>query len=261
MPEVVMKMLADQLLAKEPKDSSDFVDLNDGTGPLQVFAGDKVKTGAKDSVQETVDGREITWVFVEAIDGDNADKKKGFVSDKFLVAEGTAVPMSAGFQPFSPAVDKAAFAQACYLQAALNKTNPAYLYALAFALSGDKWSSTQVQTGDPAGVFRFSKETWQSLISEPEAVGFQADQIRFPNAQCVVAAIVAAKSANLLQGLITDRGLSAVDLLLAHLFADNKSFGSNAAARILQAEKDNKRADVRGRHQGGDLSRQCRRRP
>jgi hypothetical protein len=240
MPEVVMKILADQPLAIEPKDSSDLVDLNDGTGPLEVLAGTKVKTGAKDSVKETVDGREITWVFVEAIEGDNADKKKGFVSDKFLVAEGTAVPMSEGFQPFSTTVEKSVFAEACYVQAALNKTNPAYLYALAFALSGNKWSATQVQTSDPAGVFRFPKETWQSLLSEPEAAGFQANQIKFPTAQCVVAAIVAAKSANLLQGLITDRGLSAVDLFLSHLFADEKSFGSNAAARILQAERDNK---------------------
>src|SRR5262249_12532061 len=189
MPEVVMKMLADQPLAKEPKDSSDFVDLNDGTGPLQVFAGDKVNTGAKDSVQETVDGREITWVFVEALSGENADKKKGFVSAKFLVAEGTAVPMSPGFLPFSTAVEKSKFAEACYVQAVLSKTNPAYLYALAFALSGDKWSPTQVQTGDTAGVFRFPKETWQSLLSETEAAGIQADQIKFPDAQCVVAAI------------------------------------------------------------------------
>src|SRR5262245_36521975 len=241
MPEVVMKILADQPFRKEPKASSELVDLNDGTGELQIFAGDKVKTGAKDSVKETLDGgREITWVFVEAIDGENADKKKGFISDKFLVAEGTPVPVSGGFQPFSATVEKTVFAEACYLQATLSKTNPAYLYALAFALSGDKWSPTQVQTSDPGGVFRFSKETWQSLLSDPEAVGLQADQIKFPTAQCVVAAIVAAKSANLLEGLITGRSLSAVDLLLAHLFAEDKSFGSNAAAKILQAEKVNR---------------------
>src|SRR4051812_1594436 len=201
MPEVIMKMLADQPLAIEPKDSSDFIDSGDGTGPLEVMAGQKVKTGAKDSVKETLNGgREITWVFVEAVDGNSADKKKGFVPDRFLVAEGIAVPMSAGFQPFAAAVDKAVFAEACYVQAVLNKTNPAYLYALAFALSGDKWSAAQVQTSDPEGVFRFSQETWKTLLSEPEVAGLQPDQIKFPNAQCIVAAVLAAKSASLLQG-------------------------------------------------------------
>src|SRR5262249_12381911 len=43
-----------------------------------------------------------------------------------------------------------------------------------------------------------------------------------------------------LKGLITDRGLSAVDLFLAHLFTDTKGFGSNATLMILKAEKDNK---------------------
>jgi hypothetical protein len=55
-----------------------------------------------------------------------------------------------------------------------------------------------------------------------------------------VAAILAAKSANLLKSKITDRGLSAVDLFLAHLFADNEGFGSKATAMILQAESDDK---------------------
>jgi hypothetical protein len=247
MPEVIMKLLADEPLAKEPKESSNFVDLNNGTGPLQILRGDKVKTGATDAVTETVGDREITWVFVEALEVDdngnkvdNADKKKGFVSSKFLVSEGTAVSMSGGMQPFSAAVDKAVFVEACYVQAALNKTNPAYLYALAFALTGDKWPPTQVQTSDPAGVFRIPQGTWDALLSEPEAAGFLSSQNNFPTAQCVVAAIIAAKSANLLQGLIANRGLSAVDLFLAHLFADQHSFGSNAAARILQAEITNK---------------------
>jgi hypothetical protein len=241
MPEVVMKMLADQPLAKEPEDSSDLVDLNDGTGPLRVRAGQKVKTGGKASVTETLDGgRNITWVFVEALEGDDADKKMGFVSSRFLVPEATDVPTSDGFQAFSIEVEKEVFAEACYLQSALNNTNPAYLYALAFALSGDKWSPTHVKTSDPGGAYRFRNETWQSLLSIPEAVSIQADQIKFPVAQCIVGAVLAAKSASLLKGLITDRGLSAVDLLLAHLFADDNSFGSNAAARILQAEKDDK---------------------
>ena len=40
--------------------------------------------------------------------------------------------------------------------------------------------------------------------------------------------------------MITDRSLSAVDLFLAHVFADGKNFGSNATAKIRQAEKDHK---------------------
>ena len=55
-----------------------------------------------------------------------------------------------------------------------------------------------------------------------------------------MAAILAAKSANLLKSKITDRGLSAVDLFLAHLFADGEGFGSKATDLILQAEKTDK---------------------
>jgi spore germination cell wall hydrolase CwlJ-like protein len=237
---VTKKVFADQFLRKEGKADSDAVEL-DGN-PLQVFAGEKVKTGAKDTVLETVDGNPRAWVFVEATGGNNADKRKGFVSGGFLVAEGTEVLSSGGFQPFPAHVEKAAFADACYVQAELNKTNPAYLYALAVVQSGSQWNNgTEVKTDDPVdalsfGVYQFTKETWADLLKLPETSGLTADQIKFPTAQCVVAAVLAAKSASLLKERITDHGLSAVDLYLAHMFADDKSFGSNAAAKILQAE-------------------------
>jgi hypothetical protein len=51
--------------------------------PLQVFAGEKVKTGAKPSVTQTIGGREITWVFVEAIEGENADNKRASFPTNF----------------------------------------------------------------------------------------------------------------------------------------------------------------------------------
>ena len=108
-----------------------------------------------------------------------------------------------------------------------------------------QWSDTDVKTNDAAdaptfGVFRFPNETWQHLISEPEATNILPEDIKFPDVQCIVAAILAAKSASLLKSIITDRGLSAVDLFLAHLFADSEGFGSNATAMILQAEGNNK---------------------
>jgi hypothetical protein len=243
MPDTVMKVKASQPLLQDPRDDSDQVVL-DGV-PLRVFGGETVKTGAKDSATEQVGDNKITWVFVEATSGADVDKRKGFVDDNFLVAVATDVPVVESFNPFSTHVDKEDFANTCYLQATLNGTNPAYLYALAFALSGDQWSDTDVKTDDPPGapafgVFRFSIETWQRLISEPEATNILPEQIAFPDVQCIVAAILAVKSANLLMSKITGRGLSAVDLFLANLFADDGSFGSNATAMILKAETADK---------------------
>jgi spore germination cell wall hydrolase CwlJ-like protein len=110
--------------------------------------------------------------------------------------------------------------------------------------AGGQWTATDVTTNDPAGalafgVYQFTKETWAELLKLADNEGLTADQIKFPTAQCVVAAVLAAKSASLLKGLITDRGVSAVDLYLAHMFSDDKSFGSNATAKFLEAEKTN----------------------
>jgi hypothetical protein len=243
MPDTVMKVKASQPLLEDPRDDSNQVVL-DGV-PLRVFGGEKVKTGAKDSAIEQVGDNLIHWVFVEAMSGADVDERKGFVDDNFLVAEATDVPVVESFSPFPTQVDKEDFASTCYLQATLNGTNPAYLYALAFVLSGDQWSATDVKTNDPFdaaafGVYRFTKEAWQSLISEPEATNILPEQIKFPEVQCIVAAIVAAKSANLLTATITDRGLNAVDLLLAQLCAGTKGFGSVAAAMVLQAAQNDK---------------------
>jgi hypothetical protein len=246
MAEVLKRVLATQFLRSEPQFLPlTFIDPGDGGAKLQVLAGEKVRVGAKPDVDETVDGRSFRWVFVEATDGQQIEKRKGFVSNEFLGPDESVVPVSDGFEPFSAQVSREEFATTCYLQAILNETNPAYLYALAFTLSGDQWSATDVKTNDAAdalafGVFHFTTETWERLISEPEATNILPDDIKFPNVQCIVAAILAAKSANLLKSLITDRGLSALDLFLAHLFADSEGFGSKAAATILQAEKDNK---------------------
>jgi spore germination cell wall hydrolase CwlJ-like protein len=240
MPEIVVKkILASQPLLVEPRDDSDQVVLN-GV-PLRVFAGEKVKTGAKSSAVETVNGVAITWVFIEATGGLNVDKRKGFVDDKFLVDESTSVEEPGGFQPFPVMVSRDDFADACYVQAELNKTNPAYLYALAFAQSGGAWTDDEVRSEN---AFGFTTAIWTDLLKLPELSDLSSGQIKRPTAQIIVAAVLAAKSANLLKGLITDRGLSAVDLYLAHIFADDKSFGSNAAARLLDAEKADKTSKV-----------------
>ena len=74
MPETAMKMVrASQPLLKEPLNDSDQVVLDDV--PLRVFAGEKVKTGAKPSATEQVGGSTVTWVFVEATSGHSLDKR------------------------------------------------------------------------------------------------------------------------------------------------------------------------------------------
>jgi hypothetical protein len=238
------KVLSNDVLRKEPRFASDTLLSPDGED-LQVQAGEVVNIGAKPSQDEVLPNRTITWVFVEATAGQFKDLRKGFISSGNLGGTETSVPRGEALEVFHEEVDRGEFAITCYFQATLNETNPAYLYALAFALSGDQWGATTVKTSDPAGAtafgaFRFPTATWQRLISEPEATDILPDDIKFPEIQCIVAAILAAKSANLLASAITDRGVSAVDLFLAHLFADSKGFGSDAAAAILQAEKDNK---------------------
>jgi hypothetical protein len=251
MPEIVVKtVLTDQFLRKEPKSSSDLVGASAGGMPLRVRAGETVKTGSKDPVDETVNGT-VTWVFVEATAGDNPDKRKGFVASHFLGAEGTPVEATGEAHPVAPQVSREEFANACYVHAQLNSTNPAYLYALAFAQSGNQWIADTVKTNDAVdalgiGVFQFPKETWAKLLELPEADCLTADDAKLPTMQCIIAAVLAAKSASLLKGLIAGRRLSAVDLYLAHLCADDGSSGSNAAAKILKAEQDNKKQVSRG---------------
>jgi spore germination cell wall hydrolase CwlJ-like protein len=252
---VTKKVLANQPLLAEPRDDSDQVVLNGA--PLRVFAGEKVDAGAKDSVDEKIhDTLTITWIFVEAISGANVNERKGFVDDRFLVDETEEVPVPGGFKRFPEKPGKDEFADACFVQAELNKTNPAYLFALAFAQSGAQWTANEVTITDPAGapalgVYQFTQATSDELRKLAELNDIAASEIRFPTAQCVVAAVLASKSADLLKGLITDRGLSAVDLYLAHMFVDDKTFGSNAAMKILEAEKADpkqKSADVIAAH-------------
>ena len=178
------KVLSNDVLRKEPRRDSDLVVSAEGD-ELQVQAGEVVNTGAKPSQDEVLPDRTITWVFVEATGGPLPNLRKGFLSIGNLRPVETFVPTGEVFQVFHEQVDKESFTNTCYLQAMLTKTNPAYLYALAFALSGDQWSATDVKTDDPPdapafGVFRFPKETWQRLLSEPEATNILPDDIKFP---------------------------------------------------------------------------------
>ncbi|MGL3104998.1 hypothetical protein [Bradyrhizobium sp. BR 1432] len=245
----VKKVTQPQFLRSVPKLQPFTFIPSDSGGNLQVDIGETVNVGAKPDVDETVDGRALKWIFVEATTGQQIDKRKGFVLDEFLASADTDVPTSDGFEPFSTQVNREDYANTCYLQAALNGTNPAYLYALAFASSGDQWSATVVKTDDPPGalafgVYRFSKKAWQQQTTQPEAEGIEPDDIKFPDVQCIMAAILAAKSAELLKGKITDRPLTAVDLMLAFLCNDTAGFGSEAAVTILQADKTKSAATV-----------------
>jgi hypothetical protein len=246
MAEVIKKKVSlTQFLRREPKLLPlSFIDPGDGNSSLQVLAGETVNTGAKPDVEEVTGGRTLKWVFVEAIGGNDPGKRKGFVSSEFLVAEEVVVPEPGIFEPFPPSVEKAAFADACVMQAEFNATNPAYLYALGFVQSGDQWSATEVKTSDPAGaasigVYQFTPQTWEDLLNLVELNDLTAEQIKFPSAQCVVTAVLAAKSTSALKGLMAGRGASAVDLYLAHMCVEDKTFGATAAAKILEAEKVN----------------------
>jgi hypothetical protein len=237
-----MKVTQPQFLRSVPRLQPFTFIPSDSGGSLQVDIGETVNVGAKPDVDETVDGRALKWIFVEATTGQQIDKRKGFVLDEFLAPAGTDVPTSDGFEPFSTQVNKEDYANTCYLQAALNGTNPAYLYALAFASSGGQWSTTVVKVDDPPGalafgVYRFSKDAWKQQTTQPEAAGIAPDDIKFPDVQCIMAAILAAKSATLLKGKITDRPLTALDLMLAFLCNDTAGSGSDAAVTILKADK------------------------
>src|SRR6476620_6642010 len=99
MPDTVMMTVkASQPLLMEPRDASDQVVLKNV--PLRVFGGEKVNTGAKESATEQVGDNLVHWVFVEATSGSNVDKRKGFVDDNFLVADGTGIPVVEPFNPF-----------------------------------------------------------------------------------------------------------------------------------------------------------------
>src|SRR3954467_5349352 len=111
---MVMKVQASLPLRTDPRNESSQVML-DGI-PLRVFAGEKVKTGARESAAEQVNAVKITWVFVEATTGADVDKRKGFVDGSFLVAEAIDVPVVETFNPFSTQVNKEDFASTCYLQ-------------------------------------------------------------------------------------------------------------------------------------------------
>ena len=244
MAEVFKKVSLTQFLRKEPKFlPPSFIDPGDGNLSLQVIVGERVKTGNKPDVDEATTGKTFKWVFVEATQGNDPEKRKGFISNEFLVADETNVPEPGVFEPFALSVEKAVFADACVMQAVLNAVNPAYLYALAFVQSGTQWSATEVKTSDAAGaassgVYQFTQQTWDDLLKLAELNGdLASDQIKFPNAQCVATAVLASKSTSALKGLIPDRGASAVDLYLAHMFAEDKTFGSSGADKILAAEK------------------------
>jgi len=245
MAEVPMKVLASQPLRKEPRDASGKVV---SPGPfsvtLQVQRGETVKTGAKPPQEEATPQGKITWIFVEATEGQHIDLRKGYVTEDTLVSVETSVERSTGFKAFVDPEEKERFADACIEQATLNGTNPAYLYALASALSGDHWSPTHVTATESAGgVFRFSATTWPSVLSNAGVGGLQPGDIKFPIAQCIVAAAVAAKASDKLKDLIKDRGLNARDLMLAHLFVDTPDLWSKAAPKFLQAARNQLCAD------------------
>ena len=256
MPEIVVKMVrASQPLLKEPFNDLDQVVLDDV--PLRVFAGEKVKTGAKPSAAEQVGGSTITWVFVEATRAtvSTSERALSIIIFWLLRTRPMLFPQMASIR--SPCKSRRAeFADACYVQSELSKTNPAYLYALAFAQSGSEWSDTDVKTSDPDGalafgVYQITKETWAALLMLAELNDLTAERIKSPTAQCVVAGVLASKSAGLLKGLVTDRGISAVDLLSRAHFCGRQELRVKCGCEDSRGRKDESWTEI-GRRDRAD---------
>src|SRR5262249_30012771 len=109
MTEDTKKVLIDQNLRKEPRQSADSPTVP-SAGALQVHAGEIVKVGANPPQDETLaTGEKVTWVFVEATGGLFVGLRKGYVADTALVSTQTNVAQSGGFQAFLEQVDKESF--------------------------------------------------------------------------------------------------------------------------------------------------------
>jgi hypothetical protein len=136
-----------------------------------ILVREKVKTGAQASVVEQVDDHSVTWIFVEAM------VPRMSTSEKALSTQGfwsTRAPVLKSWRLQSVHHSSYEGRLCQYLLSASHGTwdKCGVSLCLAFVLSGDQWTATDVKTDDPAdapaiGVYRFTKETGATLIATP----------------------------------------------------------------------------------------------
>lgn len=211
---------------------------------VEIRSGDEIRK-IGDPIEEKEHGLVLDiWQEVEASGG-----RRGFILELTIDNLTEDTIHLKDFDVFKPEIEKEKFADACFRQAVTFKTNPAYLYALAFCESGTAWTADKVtspkEKDGAAGTFQFVSEVWASLIKEPGLGDITSDDIKFPQMQCVAAAAQTVNSAKLIKAFIGARGITSVDLYLAHLFGASGDFGSKGAKIILKAKDANENDPIK----------------
>ncbi len=225
------KLKETQPLRKTAEFLADFLTQNDV--PIEIAGGIVVDCG--ETVSEDHGGVTRNWVEV------THQSLTGFIDETFLAPVSDDIDVIPGFQAFDLEVSRERFADACFTQALLNESNAAYLYALAFAESGEHWTATQVQApADGAGgVFGYPQAIWDGLAKKLTKGTLGAADHRFPVAQSMVAAAFAGKAQAGLQKAREGEEVAGIALYLAHIFGSDVKFGVTAAQAVLKAEKAN----------------------
>ena len=230
MPDTKKKLKETQPLRKTAEFRADFVTENDFT--VEIAGGIVVECG--ETVTEEHGGVTRTWVSV------THQGFTGFLDETVLAPVSEDIAVIPGFQAFDLEVPRERFADACFIQALLADTNAAYLYALAFAESGEHWSQTTVKApdGDHGGVFRYTQSTWDTLLKTLKKGSPASSDLRFPVAQCMVSAAFAGKAQAGLEKALEGREIDSLALYVAHIFGTDVKTGVKAAEILLKAEAD-----------------------
>ncbi len=245
------KLKETQPLRKTAEFLADFLTDESGT-PIEIGGG--VIVDIAETVDEEHGGTSRKWVAV------SHQGAKGFVDETFLAPVSAEIDIIPGFQAFDTEVSRETFAGACFTQALLAKTNAAYLYALAFAESGESWTAETVKAPEgsateAAGIYRYPQSTWDTLIKALTSGSPGSQDRKFPVAQCIVSAAFAGKAQESLQKALGEHPVDGIALYLAHIFARDVKFGVKASKAVLDAEKANAGsalADVLGTIFGSD---------
>lgn len=246
MPGTKKKLKETQTLRKTAEFLADFLTHN--SVPIKVAGGIVVECG--ETTSEDHGGVTRNWVSV------THQGFTGFIDETFLAPVSDDIAVIPGFQAFDLEVPRERFADACFTQALLAETNAAYLYALAFAESGEHWSQTTVKAPDDnhGGVFRYTQSTWDGLLKSLKKGSPASSDLRFPVAQCMVSAAFAGKAQAGLEKALEDREVDGLALYVAHIFGSDVKSGVKAAETFIKATADTPLADVLGDFAGNDLT-------
>jgi hypothetical protein len=202
----------------------------------EIRKGEKITLG--EEVQELKDGELVeTWVKVKS------GTKGGFLRSRQVIALTPDIPRPFKSPAESREVDIEYFADVCVRRAVGERTNAAYLFALAWVESGEQWTDELVRSpkddaGGAKGCFRYMPKVWKELVKlHGEEEGIQTSDIVFPLSQCTFAAIQAREAEKGITNKL-GRNIRALDLYLAHLF------GVNGALEIAKAETGDKSESI-----------------